>query len=205
MRIKLLLTLAICLEAGFCTLQAQNSYQGEAPWLGSMWTPRTAHFPPLLAAVNPIGGASDSADVILEEARRHLGKPYRYGAKGPKAFDCAGFVRYVYHQFGFSLPGGALPQYHRGRRIKDRKKLQKGDLVFFLGREGRGGVGHTGIVSEVDTTTGVFRFIHAATSTGVIYSYSTEPYYAKRYVGATRLLSDRQKPEDPMPKGKGKK
>lgn len=141
----------------------------------------------------------DSADLLIEEAKQHLGKPYRYGGKGPKVFDCAGFARYVYMKFGFTLPGGSVPQSRLGRSINDRKQLQRGDLVFFQGRSGKGGVGHTGIVTEVDTATGVFRFIHAATSTGVIISYSTEPYYAKRYLGARRLLGDRQKPEDPLP------
>ena len=65
---------------------------------------------------------------------------------------------------------------------------------------GKGGVGHTGIVTEVDTNTGVFRFIHAATSTGVIHSYSNEAYYASRYIGATRLLGKRKKPENPLPR-----
>ena len=147
----------------------------------------------------------DSADLLIEEARLHLGKPYRYGGKGPKAFDCAGFARYVSLQFGYTLPGGSVPQSRLGRDIKDRKKLQRGDLVFFQGRSGKGGVGHTGIVTEVDTATGVFRFIHAATSTGVIHSYSTEEYYSKRYIGARRLLGDRQKPEEPLPGRRRKK
>lgn len=142
----------------------------------------------------------DSADLLVEEARQHLGKPYRYGGKGPKSFDCAGFARYVYMQFGYVLPGGSVPQSRMGRDIKDRRKLQRGDLVFFRGRSGKGGVGHTGIVTEVDTVSGAFRFIHAATTTGVIHSYSTEAYYAQRYVGARRLLGDRQKPAEPLPR-----
>ncbi len=148
---------------------------------------------------NLIESLLDSADLLIEEAKLHLGKPYRYGGKGPKAFDCAGFARYVYMKFGFTLPGGSVPQSRLGRSITDRKKLQRGDLVFFQGRSGTGGVGHTGIVTEVDTSTGVFRFIHAATSTGVIYSYSTEPYYAKRYLCARRLLGDR-KTVDALPR-----
>ena len=56
---------------------------------------------------NPLEAVIDSADLLIEEARLHLGKPYRYGGKGPKAFDCAGFARYVYLQFGFTLPGGS--------------------------------------------------------------------------------------------------
>ena len=149
---------------------------------------------PLVAKAVP-----DTADLLIEEAKLHLGKPYRYGGKGPSVFDCAGFARYVYMKFGFTLPGGSAPQYRLGKEVKDRKKLQKGDLVFFQGRSGKGGVGHTGIVCEADTTTGVFRFIHAATSTGVIFSYSTEAYYAKRYIGARRLLGKRLKSEDPLP------
>ena len=146
----------------------------------------------------------DSADQLILEARLHLGKPYRFGGKGPKSFDCAGFARYVYGKFGYSLPGGSIPQFRMGRRIKDTRKLQKGDLVFWQGREHNGRVGHTGIVCEVDTVTGVFRFIHAATTGGVIHSYSTEPYYASRYVGACRLLGDREKGEDPLPEKKRK-
>ena len=147
----------------------------------------------------------DVNDSLIAEASRHLGTPYHYGGKGPKTFDCAGFARYVYAKFGYSLPGGSIPQSRLGRPIKDRRKLQRGDLVFFQGRSGHGGVGHTGIVTEVDTITGVFRFIHAATSTGVIYSYSTEEYYAPRYLCARRLLPDRQKSELPPPPKKRKR
>ena len=43
------------------------------------------------------------ADLIIEEAHRHLGTPYRYGARGPKAFDCSGFTSYVYRKFGITL------------------------------------------------------------------------------------------------------
>ena len=175
-----------------------------APWNNHAWTASHANVPLLREAADQFNNLPDSADLIIEEARRHLGKPYHYGGKGPKVFDCAGFARYVYMKFGFTLPGGSVPQYRLGRNIKDRTKLQKGDLVFFQGRSGKGGVGHTGIVTEVDTNTGVFRFIHAAVSTGVIISYSTEAYYAKRYIGARRLLGDRQKAEDPLPRKNGK-
>ena len=35
---------------------------------------------------------------------------------------------------------------------------------------------------------GKVKFIHAATSKGVIYSTLDEDYYAKRYIGARRVL-----------------
>lgn len=193
------------LVATFLCVMGQTwaqSLTGKAPWNNHAWTVSVATVPLLSETVEQMNNLPDSADRLIEEAKTHLGKPYHYGGKGPKAFDCAGFARYVYLKFGYTLPGGSAPQYRLGRCVKERKQLQKGDLVFFQGRSGKGGVGHTGIVTEVDTTTGVFRFIHAATSTGVIYSYSTEEYYAKRYIGARRLLGDRHKPEDPLPSRK---
>lgn len=185
--------------------RAQTDTVYRAPWNRTAWSSDEVLIPPLRQKVRELNSLPDTADLILEEAVKHLGKPYRYGAKGPRAFDCAGFARYVFLQFGITLPGGSGPQYARGRKIKDPKKLQRGDLVFWQGRSGSGGVGHTGIVADVDTTTGRFRFIHAATSTGVIFSYSNEPYYAKRYIGACRLIGNRHKPEGPLPPKKRKR
>jgi cell wall-associated NlpC family hydrolase len=197
MKRSLILLLAVCTLG---KAQAQGGALGKAPWNNHAWSTQDVTIPLLREAIEEIHNLPDSADLLIEEARKHLGKPYHYGGKGPKVFDCAGFARYVYMQFGYVLPGGSIPQSHMGRHINDTKQLQRGDLVFWQGRSGKGGVGHTGIVTEVDTVTGVFRFIHAATSTGVIHSYSNEAYYARRYIGATRLLGKRKKPESPLPR-----
>lgn len=198
MKIKQLIAILFAITMAV-NLHSQNNPIVQAPWNNHNWAPQDLTIPILREAIEEINNEPDSADLLIEEARKHLGKPYRYGGKGPKVFDCAGFARYVYMQFGYNLPGGSGPQYHLGRHIKNTKQLQRGDLVFWQGRSGSGGVGHTGIVTEVDTATGVFRFIHAATSTGVIQSYSNEAYYARRYIGATRLLGDRKKPTEPLP------
>ena len=197
MKHRILLVLAVCTMG---KAQAQGGALGKAPWNNHAWNGQAVAIPLLRDAIDSINNAPDSADLLIEEARKHLGKPYHYGSRGPKAFDCAGFARYVYMRLGYVLPGGSVPQYRMGRHINDTKKLQRGDLVFWQGRSGTGGVGHTGIVTEVDTATGVFRFIHAATSTGVIQSFSNEAYYSRRYIGATRLLGDRKKPESPLPR-----
>ena len=39
--------------------------------------------------------AEELADKIIEYAATFLGTPYRYGANGPKRFDCTGYTRYV--------------------------------------------------------------------------------------------------------------
>lgn len=128
-------------------------------------------------------------EVVIQEAENHLGTPYRSAGKTPKGFDCAGFTRYCYSKLGITLApyaGGQLPQ---GEEIKNTKQLRRGDLVFWGGRGGgKKNIGHVGIVVEVDTMRGSFRFIHSATTGGIRYDYSEEPYYKKRYVGACRII-----------------
>ncbi|MDE7409374.1 MAG: C40 family peptidase [Muribaculaceae bacterium] len=125
---------------------------------------------------------------LLSEARSHIGKRYSRGSKGPGAFDCSGFSSYVYRQFGYKLSPSSRDQYNQGEKV-ERKELRKGDLVFFKGRSIKGGVGHVGIVVDADEK-GNFSFIHAATSKGITISNCNEPYYAARFVGGKRVISE---------------
>ncbi|MCU1673923.1 MAG: hypothetical protein JWN77_2036 [Frankiales bacterium] len=75
---------------------------------------------------------------VLAEARRHNGKPYRYGAVGPSAFDCSGFTRYVFGRLGKSLPHNASAQRSSVQAVS-RANARPGDLVFMDGN------GHVGI------------------------------------------------------------
>jgi len=124
---------------------------------------------------------------LLSEANKHIGKPYRHGMKGPNAFDCSGFTSYVYKQFGYSISPASRIQYTNGEKV-DRKNLRKGDLVFFTSRSSGKNVGHVGIVVSTDKETGKFKFIHASVK-GVKIS-DCEGYYANRYVGARRIITD---------------
>ena len=88
-------------------------------------------------------------------ARKHLNKPYKYGAKpweAPRSFDCSGFIQYLYKRIKINLPRTTLEQAHFGKRIEPKKeKLEIGDLLFFKGRWGHynpefpGGIGHVAI------------------------------------------------------------
>ena len=130
----------------------------------------------------------DTGALLVSYAHQFLGTPYRFGGRSPKAFDCAGFALYLYRQFGYDLPGWSGAQARLGIEVSDTRNLLPGDLVFFGGRHQSKVVGHTGIVVETDTKTGIFRFIHASTGAGVIVSKSTEPYYRQRYITARRIL-----------------
>ena len=125
-------------------------------------------------------------DQVINYAYRFRGTPYRYGAMSPRGFDCSGFTSYVFKRFGIDLDRSSRGQIFDGVRVK-QKDLQPGDLVFFQGRSGRGGVGHVGIVTKVNDDN-TFHFIHSACSSGVTESKNTESYYSRRYVGACRVL-----------------
>lgn len=134
--------------------------------------------------------AAATADSIIDFARQSLGKPYRYAAKGPAAFDCSGFTSYVYARFGYNLSHSSNAQSHQGRAVKKGiKHLQRGDLVIFSGRRISDTPGHVGIYIGPDPGGKSFSFIHAAL-TGVIISHLSEPYYQARYLGARRILPD---------------
>lgn len=125
-------------------------------------------------------------DQVIQYAYRFRGTPYRYGAMSPRGFDCSGFTSYVFKRFGIELDRSSRGQIFDGVRVK-KNDLQPGDLVFFQGRSGRGGVGHVGIVTRVNDDN-TFHFIHSACSSGVTESKNTESYYSRRYVGACRVL-----------------
>ena len=125
-------------------------------------------------------------DNLMREAYKHIGARYRYGSKGPNAFDCSGFTSYVYKKNNMNIGASSREQYAKNTPIK-REDLQPGDLVFFTSPRSRKGVGHVGIVIDYDPIENVFTFIHASTSSGVKISKSNESNYARRYVGARRV------------------
>lgn len=134
----------------------------------------------------PINQRHSVVDQLLSYAFQFRGVPYRYGQMSPRGFDCSGFTSYVFKRFGFTLDRSSRGQINDGRRI-DRSELKPGDLVFFSGRGNGRGIGHVGIVTEVQNERD-FKFIHAACHTGITVSHSSETYYSRRYRGACRVI-----------------
>ncbi|WP_040634116.1 C40 family peptidase [Mobilicoccus pelagius] len=60
------------------------------------------------------------------------GTPYRYGATGPRAFDCSGFTGWTYKRMGKNIPRTADAQYRASIKIS-RGQARPGDLVFYGG------------------------------------------------------------------------
>lgn len=74
--------------------------------------------------------ATTTGQDIINEAKKHLGKPYAWGGKGPNVFDCSGLTSYVYRQaVGIEIGGDTWTQVEQGTAVA-YNDLQLGDLVF---------------------------------------------------------------------------
>jgi peptidoglycan DL-endopeptidase CwlO len=83
--------------------------------------------PPTPAAAT---GGSSAGVTALAFAKAAIGKPYRYGAAGPNAFDCSGLVMSAFKKAGVRLPRTSAAQSRVGTPVR-RDRLQPGDLLFF--------------------------------------------------------------------------
>jgi cell wall-associated NlpC family hydrolase len=98
----------------------------------------------MISLVAPAEAASKRARQIqhaVSVAHHQKGDLYRYGANGPRRFDCSGLVQYSYGRAGIRVPRTSDSQARSARRIK-RRNMRKGDLMFF---HRRGNVYHVGI------------------------------------------------------------
>lgn len=134
-----------------------------------------------LALALTLGTGSAFADSKLNTAiKPAIGVSYKTGGTTTNGFDCSGFTSYVYKKLGLSLPRTSAAQYKVGTAVS-KSNLKAGDLVFF-NTSGRG-------VSHVGIYVGSGKFAHSSSSRGVIISPLSQSYYANRYVGAKRIMS----------------
>ena len=95
---------------------------------------QAARTDPSAPAVVEIRGPITGHD-ILRSARRFMGTPYVWGGDTPRAFDCSGFVQYVFAEYGIPLPRTAKEQAGIGQAPR-AGDLRPGDLLFFYGGQG---------------------------------------------------------------------
>ncbi len=128
--------------------------------------------------VTPVGPPVE----VISTALQFQGIPYRNGGSDPSGFDCSGFVQYVFARHGTALPREVREQFHVGREI-ELKDVQPGDLLFL--ETVTRGASHVGMVVGGD------QFVHAPSSRGVgRVERFTASYWAMRFVGARRVVSD---------------
>ncbi|AQR94026.1 NlpC/P60 family protein [Clostridium saccharoperbutylacetonicum] len=113
--------------------------------------------------------AAGNAQAILNEAYKHLGKSYVWGATGPSNFDCSGFTEYVYeHAAGIDISRTTYTQINVGQPVS-QDQLKPGDLVFPH-------AGHVGIY------VGNGQMIHAPQTGDVVKVGPVYSFYAGRRI-----------------------
>lgn len=114
---------------------------------------------------------------IVNVALSKQGASYVWGGSGPDAFDCSGFVMWVYQQ----ATGTVLPHFSGAQMDVTTPvtgKLRRGDLLFY----GPDGSQHVSIYLGKGMQVGANN-----PRTGVVIDSVANSYWAQRYVGAGRI------------------
>lgn len=76
------------------------------------------------------GKASKKGREALEYATAQLGKPYEWGAEGPKTYDCSGLTSQAWASAGRGIPRTSQEQWKQLKRV-DIKDMRPGDLIIY--------------------------------------------------------------------------
>jgi cell wall-associated NlpC family hydrolase len=105
---------------------------------------------------------------IVNDAKKYIGTPYKYGGTSAKGFDCSGFTQFIYKRNGIDIPRTVTEM---EKSFKKTKNPSIGDIVTFNNPN------HVGIL------VGNNKFIHASTSRGVVIDNLSDSWYKKRLNG----------------------
>ena len=100
-------------------------------------TPATEKAYTTVAASSPMASAAAMRKAAMTNALAKLGKPYRWGAVGPNAFDCSGLVKWSFGQAGRPLPRTSRAQAGAGTPVA--VKVCRVHLVLLQARSATSG------------------------------------------------------------------
>ncbi|MFE0106529.1 NlpC/P60 family protein [Streptomyces sp. NPDC059009] len=83
------------------------------------------------AAGAPSRAPSREGDRALAYAVRQIGKPYEWGAQGPKRYDCSGLTSQAWGHAGRDIPRTSQEQWAQLPRVP-LSELRPGDLVIYF-------------------------------------------------------------------------
>ena len=117
------------------------------------------------------GSTFQFKDMMNAAIEQRLGSRYSWGATGPTAFDCSGFVWSTFRSVGIEFErASARTLWARFAAPVSEEQFKYGTLVFFSN------LAHVGIVVDEKG------FYHASRSKGVIYS-PFDKYWSSRIDG----------------------
>ena len=104
------------------------------------------------------------------------------GGSTKNCIDCSAFTQMIMQNvYNINIPRTAQEQYNSSQQI-NTEDLTEGDLVFFY-TSGSRDITHAGIYLLNN------KFVHAATSGGVMVSDLNDIYWKPRYRGAGRYIT----------------
>ncbi|UUU32945.1 NlpC/P60 family protein [Streptomyces sp. CA-210063] len=99
-------------------LEEDAAQQSQAAWLDSG----------ILDEIN--GKASEQGKKAVKFATDQIGKPYEWGAEGPKTYDCSGLTSQAWAAAGLTIPRTSQEQWKQLRHI-DIQDMRPGDLIIY--------------------------------------------------------------------------
>ncbi len=119
---------------------------------------------------------------LLKSIDEWWGTSYCYGGSTKNCIDCSAFTQTIMQNvYNVNVPRTAQEQYNSSKQI-NLEDLNEGDLVFF-NTNGSREITHVGIYLFNN------KFVHAATSGGVMVSDLNDTYWKPRYRGAGRYIN----------------
>ena len=133
--------------------------------------------PKASSGTSSTGTATGSASALISVASSKLGCPYVWGAKGPNAFDCSGFVYWCLNEIGVRqsyLTSSGWRNVGKYQKITSFSNLRAGDIIVVSG--------HVGIVANGGTV------IDASSSNGKVVHRSLSSWWANNFICGWRIF-----------------
>ncbi|MCL6668410.1 C40 family peptidase [Streptomyces panaciradicis] len=100
-------------------LEQEAAYKAQTAWLDSG----------ILKDIN--GKASEEGRKAVKFATDQIGKPYVWGAEGPKSYDCSGLTSQAWLNAGRPIPRTSQEQWKQLKHV-DIKDMRPGDLIIYF-------------------------------------------------------------------------
>ena len=126
---------------------------------------------------------------MIATATKYMGSPYVWGGNTPKGFDCSGFVKFVYAEYGYDLFRTSQQMSKVGTRVK-MDEIQEGDLAFFgtKDKNGRHTVKHVGMIANADPKNPML--IHSTGGGVQIDSLKPNTYWNKKLLFVNNVIEE---------------
>ena len=116
---------------------------------------------------------------LVKVAMLKLGSKYVWGMKGPKTFDCSGFVYWCLNQVGVKVSYMTTYNWQFTTQFEKVEKfddLEVGDLILISG--------HIGIVTENMTV------VDASSSNGKVVHRDLDEWWRERFIMGFKIFDD---------------